>query len=159
MNHLLFLLLLTGPALSASAPPGVPRELAVERAQYVSDVRYKLQFTLNQRATSTEGHEELRFRLSHDVRLLLDFRGDVTGDLIVNGKVERVKPENGHIELDPLDLRQGENAVFIDFTTPVASANTAITRYDDKDDGSTYVYTLFVRWTPAWLSRASTSRI
>ena len=34
--------------------------------------------------------------------------------------------------------------VVIDFKAPVAPAGKAITRFEDKDDGSEYIYTLFV---------------
>ncbi len=136
--------MLTVPALFASAPPGIPRELALERARYVSDVRYNLQFTLDRHPTNIEGHEELRFKLSHLFPLLIDFRKGTASNLIVNGKAQIIEAQNGHIELNPLDLRTGEDVVSLDFTAPVASANAAITRYDDKDDGNTYIYTLFV---------------
>ena len=32
----------------------------------------------------------------------------------------------------------------IDFKAPVAAAGKAITRFEDEDDGSEYIYTLFV---------------
>ncbi len=41
-------------------------------------------------------------------------------------------------------LQLGENVVEIDFTATVAPAGKAITRFEDKDDGSEYIYTLFV---------------
>ncbi|HEX5433925.1 MAG TPA: M1 family aminopeptidase [Candidatus Angelobacter sp.] len=37
-----------------------------------------------------------------------------------------------------------DNVIAIDFTAPVGTAGTALTRYDDKDDNSEYIYTLFV---------------
>src|SRR4029077_3379583 len=37
-----------------------------------------------------------------------------------------------------------ENVVLIDFKAPVAPTGKAITRFEDKDDGSEYIYTLFV---------------
>jgi aminopeptidase N len=37
-----------------------------------------------------------------------------------------------------------ENFVEIDFTAPIAPAGKAITRFEDKDDGNEYIYTLFV---------------
>ncbi len=55
-----------------------------------------------------------------------------------------VVAENGHIVLPANALRRGENKVTLDFTAPVAPAGKAITRYEDKDDGSEYIYTLFV---------------
>src|SRR4029077_5391999 len=37
-----------------------------------------------------------------------------------------------------------ENVVLIDFKAPVAPTGKAIIRFEDKDDGSEYIYTLFV---------------
>src|SRR5262249_4680989 len=52
--------------------------------------------------------------------------------------------ENGHVNLPQELLIAGENTVAIDFTAPIAPAGKAITRFEDKDDGSEYIYTLFV---------------
>ncbi len=44
------------PALiQAQSPVGIPRELARQRAQRVSDVRYKLSYVLAPKAPATEG--------------------------------------------------------------------------------------------------------
>ncbi|MFI5104038.1 MAG: M1 family aminopeptidase, partial [Terriglobales bacterium] len=51
---------------------------------------------------------------------------------------------SGHVELPAKLLRLGENVVSIDFASPVAPAGKAFTRFEDKDDGSEYIYTLFV---------------
>ena len=47
-------------------------------------------------------------------------------------------------ELPAKLLKLDENVVVIDFKAPVAPAGKAITRFEDKDDGSEYIYTLFV---------------
>ncbi len=130
--------------LAASAPRGVPRELASERARYISDLRYKLHFTLGEHAGAAEGHEELRFNLAAVSPLLIDFREGTASGLTLNGKPAGIESENGHLHLNAQDLRVGENVIAMDFAAPVAPANRAITRYEDKEDGSTYIYTLFV---------------
>lgn len=65
-------------------------------------------------------------------------------NLILNRHPLPAKKENGHIELPAMALRQGDNVLTLDFSAPVALAGKAITRYEDKDDGSEYIYTLFV---------------
>jgi aminopeptidase N len=49
---------------------------------------------------------------------------------------------------NPLDQMQknspDDNVIRIEFTVPIAPAGKAITRFEDKDDGSEYFYTLFV---------------
>ncbi len=40
--------------------------------------------------------------------------------------------------------QSGENVVKLDFTSPILTSGSAITRYIDKEDGAEYVYSLFV---------------
>src|SRR5215471_4092344 len=49
-----------------------------------------------------------------------------------------------HIILPASHFKSGENTITMDFETGVATANRPIIRYQDRDDGSEYVYTLFV---------------
>ena len=70
----------------AGAPVGIPRELARERAERVSDVRYRLRYTLVPKATETLGHEEIRFQLKAAGPMLLDFREGTVSDVTVNGR-------------------------------------------------------------------------
>jgi aminopeptidase N len=146
MRNLLALLALltTNNLLAATPPDGIPRELARQRAAQLSDVRYHLRFTLTPRAPSASGHEDLQFRSSSSAPVLLDFREGTLANLVVNGVAVPAKIENGHIELPPSAIHVGENAVRIDFTAPVATAGKAITRFEDKDDNTEYLYTLFV---------------
>jgi aminopeptidase N len=41
-------------------------------------------------------------------------------------------------------VKVGENVVKLDFTSPILTSGSAITRYIDKEDGSEYIYSLFV---------------
>src|SRR5437660_4305273 len=156
-------LILLGAAALAQAPVGIPRDLARQRAQQLKDVRYQLSFTLVPKADSVTGHEELRFVQNPDdlhptepkpgslgtpdrgiLTEWLDFREGFISSLTVNGQAASTQIQNGHIELPAKLLKPGENVVKIDFTAPVAPAGKAITRFEDKDDGSEYIYTLFV---------------
>jgi aminopeptidase N len=130
--------------LLAQAPEGIPRELARQRAQQVSDVRYRLNFQLEPHAPAASGQEELKFRLAAPGPLVLDFREGTVSGLIINGKPAPAAITNGHIALAPDLLQVGENTVNLAFTAPIAAAGKAITRFEDKDDGSEYIYTLFV---------------
>lgn len=128
----------------AAAPSGIPRELARERAGLISSIRYSLSFTLVPHALTTSGHEELTFELKSPAPLLLDYRDGSTSNLRINGNDVPVQTENGHILLPQQDLRAGTNRIVLDFVSAVAPAGKAITQYEDKDDGSEYIYTLFV---------------
>jgi aminopeptidase N len=133
------------PRAAGNAPEGVPRELARERAAEISELRYRLSFSLTSGAPSTAGTEEIRFRLrSAAFPLLLDFRGGALVSLSVNGVPVAVRPENGHLELPASSLRPGNNVVHVQFTAQVGPAGKAITRYEDRDDHAEYLYTLFV---------------
>ncbi|HYL63137.1 MAG TPA: M1 family aminopeptidase [Candidatus Methylomirabilis sp.] len=131
-------------ALAAEVPEGIPRELARERAAQISDVRYHLKFTLTPHAATVAGHEELRFHANVDGAVLLDFREGSIETMAVNGSEAPTKMVNGHLELPANAVLAGENYVTLDFTAPVAAAGKAITRFEDKDDNTEYLYTLFV---------------
>jgi aminopeptidase N len=132
----------------AQAPAGIPRDLARLRAQQLKDVRYQLSYTITPKADSVSGHEELRFVQNADDRGILpewlDFREGSISSLTVNGQEASTAIQNGHVELPARLLKLDENLVVIDFKAPVAPAGKAITRFEDKDDGSEYIYTLFV---------------
>jgi aminopeptidase N len=41
-------------------------------------------------------------------------------------------------------VKPGENVIKLDFTSPILTTGSAITRYIDKEDGNEYIYSLFV---------------
>src|SRR5437763_1112430 len=128
-----------------TAPPeGIPRDLARQRAAEISDLRYPLRFTLTPHASSVSGHEELQFHAGSSQAMLLDFREGTATNLIVNGVAFPPTIGNGHIELPASAIHAGENVLSVDFTAPVAAAGKAITRFEDKDDNTEYLYPLFV---------------
>ena len=135
--------LLMAMSLYADAPQGIPRELARQRALRVSDLRYRLHFDLVPHADSTHGRETLTFQANSDTStLLLDFREGTIKSIAVNGRAGSTALDNGHLRL--VNIVPGSNKVEIDFTALVGPSGKAITRYEDKDDGSEYIYTLFV---------------
>ncbi len=128
----------------ASTPQGIPRELARERAARISSARYRVSFDLISHAPTTRGHEELHFTLRGTSPLLLDYRDGKLLKISVNGHAISTTLDNGHIDLPSGALRQGENVVDAEFVSNVASAGKPLIRFDDRDDGSEYIYTLFV---------------
>jgi aminopeptidase N len=128
----------------ASAPQGVPCELARERAAQVSGVHYELSFVLTLHSPTSSGHERMTFTLRAAGPLLLDFRDGAISSLEVNGTPVHVTQENGHLELPAEQVRAGENIMLAEFTAKIAPAGKAITRYEDRDDKAEYLYTLFV---------------
>ena len=138
----LFLLLAAG-ALAAT-PPGIPRDLARQRAGEISALSYHLSFVLVPRAATTTGREELTFTLKSPQPVLLDYRDGDIQRMTINGRETPATPDNGHLLLPADRLLAGENKVVLEFTSAVAPAGKPIVRYEDKDDGSEYIYTLFV---------------
>ena len=86
-------------SVSAIPPDGIPRELARERAEHISGVRYQLSFSLLPNPAKIEGHEELRFSLDAARTVLLDFRDGVITRMLVNGTAVSTSIENGHVSL------------------------------------------------------------
>ena len=138
----LFLLLAT--CALAAVPAGVPRDLARRRAAEISGLRYHVSFVLVPRAATTSGREELSFTLKSPQPVLLDYRDGSVERMTVNGNPVAAALDNGHLLLPADQLRAGENSVTLEFTSAVAPAAKPIIRYEDKDDGSEYIYTLFV---------------
>ena len=132
---------------SASPAPGsgVSRELAGSRAARVSDLRYSITFALARGARETHGSETLTFQLADaSADLPLDFREGTLEQVVLNGHTLPTEIKDGHLLLPANGLRQGEDTVTLRFTSRVDTAGAAITRYEDKEDGSEYLYSLFV---------------
>lgn len=143
-QRVFLLLLLSVSSAFAAAPEGIPRDLARQRAAQISDVRYHLWFVLTPHAPTIWGQNVIRFKLRAVNPVLLDFRDGAISTLSVNDAAVPVAAENGHLALPAENLRAGENTVRIEFTSQVAPAGKAFTRFEDRDDNSEYIYTLFV---------------
>ncbi|MEQ1644779.1 MAG: M1 family aminopeptidase, partial [Pyrinomonadaceae bacterium] len=163
---------------SAQTPPiepGVSHELAKWRAARYSDVRYKLNLTLEKMSPVLKGTIEIRVKVNTapgeqgtvpwGVPIVLDWRkirGSESLSTVSNASVngENVTPlqgsgrvldvaepvyENRSEHLIFMDaVRPGENVIKLDFTSPILTSGSAITRYVDKEDGAEYIYSLFV---------------
>ena len=141
----LSLLVLAAAAHAAEIPQGIPRALAQERAARVSDLHYRLHYALVAHAPTTEATEQIRFQLRDaSAPLLLDFRDGHLASVTLNGAAIPAAIQNGHVVLPASGLRAGANVIEARFTANIGVAGKAITRYEDHDDGSEYLYTLFV---------------
>jgi aminopeptidase N len=128
---------------------GVSHALARWRAAQYRDVRYALSIRLAPGAATLSGRLELRVKLpKRPVDLVLDWRPAAKGaalrELRVNGKPHAPRLEAEHLVIGRKALHGGENTIALEFESPVAVAGSAVTRYLDREDGSEYVYTLFV---------------
>ncbi len=123
---------------------GISRDLARDRAGQISNVRYHLRIELRKKAATLPGHITIEFALATAGPLVLDYRDGQARNLTVNDAPETLQTRNGHIIVPGGHLRSGENRIELDFASEIAEANRAITRYNDSQDGSEYLYTLFV---------------
>ena len=139
--------------LRAAAPPsvaGVSRALARWRAARIGDVRYALDLSLAAGAPELQGTLTLSFSLRRPrgdrQDLPLDWRaapGRLSA-LVLNGTPTAAREQDEHLVLPGAALRHGRNELRLSFRAPVGAAGTAVTRYTDREDGSEYLYTLFV---------------
>jgi aminopeptidase N len=151
--------------------PGVPHDLAIWRAAHYSDVRYKLNLTLEKMSPVVKGTIEIRLRVDPQAAdpstadftspIILDWRkiaghekDSTISNVSLNGKAVSISTNwppahaGGSDFAEHLIFRDGvqpgENVIKLDFTSPILTSGSAITRYIDKEDGSEYLYSLFV---------------
>ena len=134
---------------------GVSRELARHRASSISDLHYRLSFNLIPGEARVKGREEISLKLnSVKDPVVVDFRdldqqgrvieGSVSDVKVNDSKVSDLRQAGGHLILPGIYFRIGANKITMDFETGIATANRPIIRYQDRDDGAEYIYTLFV---------------
>jgi len=135
------LLATASKSMAAPAEPGVPQAFAQQRAARISNLRYGLAFTLKEHENAIAGAESVTFESKTAGDLLIDYRDGTLTSATLNGQPIPTTLDNGHLHLPAV---AGENTLTVGFTSNAAAAGKAFTRYHDKDDGSEYVYTLFV---------------
>lgn len=136
---------------------GVSQTLARWRAAHYSNVKYKLDITLEKGAPLMKGTLEVTVTLTSEGAqndLILDWRTTSFANdkdkpyawvTEVNGKKDvPVVSINEHLKIPRPFLKAGENVIKIDFASPIKTSGAAITRYVDKEDGGEYIYSLFV---------------
>ncbi|HEX6278801.1 MAG TPA: M1 family aminopeptidase, partial [Pyrinomonadaceae bacterium] len=200
ITRILLLVMALSVSAFAQAPPiepGVSQELAKWRAAHYSNVRYKLNLTLEKMSPVLKGTIEIRLQYAAEAcaecpprYIVLDWRkirgheekstiSNVTingrsADTLVRMSVASTRTGTGDDQSSnekdilaggtgdadksvraPFEERDehlifsdgvemGENVIKLDFTSPILTSGSAITRYLDKEDGSEYLYSLFV---------------
>jgi len=129
--------------------PGVSIDLARWRSRHYTDVRYELALRIAQPPEQLEGTLQIGVTLRSPVDLVLDWRPPnkvgAIAQLEANG-VAIAKPRvvREHLVVPARLLHAGDNSIRLRFTAPIATAGTTVTRYSDREDGTDYVYSLFV---------------
>jgi aminopeptidase N len=123
---------------------GVSLALAQHRAATIADVHYELELDVRHPDTAW-GNVRIRFqRLPGAGPLVLDFAGLALGPVAVNGRAFAPAWWLGHLLVPTEHLRPGANEIELDFAAAIAPAGASIIRFDDRADGSRYLYTLLV---------------
>jgi aminopeptidase N len=130
-------------SLASFMAPGVARELAEHRAATLGDVRYALELDLTHPDTA-RGAVMVRVNRKGGGDLILDFRGPALDAVRVNDVAAQVEFNGAHIRVPAGALRDGANAIHLEFRTRIAAAGASIIKYQDTGDGNTYLYTLLV---------------
>jgi aminopeptidase N len=136
---------------------GVSQQLARWRAANYSDVRYKLNITLEKGAPLMKGELEIRVKLTAEGAkndLILDWRTTQFSNdknklfayvTQVNNAIDIISQVvNEHLIVPKGLLKTGENFIKVQFASPIKTSGAAITRYVDKEDSGEYIYSLFV---------------
>ena len=168
LRLLIFTLFLSVMNIFAQTPPietGVSNTLAKWRAANYSDVRYKLNITLEKGAPLMKGTIEISVKLTDEGKqndLILDWRTtqfandkDKPYAKVVAVNEKPISPiggvdmpnyyvSNEHLGVSRVFLKTGENTFKIEFASPIKTSGAAVTRYVDKEDGAEYIYSLFV---------------
>jgi aminopeptidase N len=128
-------------AMATPAEPGVSHALAIARAARLSHIHYRLSFTLKEHEQAVSGTETVTFESKSTGDLAIDYRDGILHSAMLNGRAIPTELVYGHLNLSVI---AGQNTLALTFTSNAAPAGKSITRYEDKDDGNEYFYTLFV---------------
>ena len=137
---LTILVALSALSAAASVPvvEGVSRELAVYRSAHISDVKYRLEFTVpDQKSQPVSFSETIFFNWTGDEDLQIDFQGSpaqLHREIVVNGSTVKTVFLDEHIVIPLRYLARGMNSVQLSGI----SGDKALNRSQD------YMYTLFV---------------
>lgn len=145
MRRILLLALLPALLFSCSSEketesvqPGVALDMAQYRKSVLTEVNYKLEFSVPESYDQKiQASEELTFNLSDNSNdLPLDFKvsPEHLKGIVVNGKSQPLKLVNEHIILKAENLKKGNNKIEIDFW----AGETSLNRKEE------FLYTLFV---------------
>ena len=131
-------------AVSREVTAGLTQQFAEFRATQVTNVRYRLTVELDPSLENYSGENRIRFDLhGNSSDLTIDFlSGEISG-VSVNGANIDTNYNDSFITVSAAALREGQNEVVIQFSHLWSDNGSGLYRYDDPDDGRTYLYTDF----------------
>lgn len=130
--------------LSRANAVGLTQQYAELRAQQVARVEYQLTVNLDPTLDSFSGENKLIFdKRENEADLTIDFSGGEVSSISVNGNNIETTYNGSFITVPAATLREGANEVAIQFSHRWSDDGSGLYRYDDPDDGKTYLYTDF----------------
>ena len=139
----------SGDRAPASSTQDIPQSKltltdATMRSQIISNVRYDLTITVDDRKDFFKGEETVRFQLSKVAKVFLDFQGGIVQQLKVNDMtVTTAFHRDGKVELPVSPLKVGENILRITFDHPYSKENNGLYQFKDPEDNRLYIYSHF----------------
>lgn len=138
--------------------PNSSKEIANWRSANYSDIKYKLDITLDKGTPLMYGMIEISVKLTDEGAkrdLILDWRTTqfqndkdrpfanvqkVNGTLFLYGAIQ---PKNEQLVIPKSALKAGENLIKIQFASQIKTGESATVRYIDKEDSAEYIYSQF----------------
>ena len=85
--------------------PGIDRDLAAARAATISNVRYRLHFTMHKGMDAIRGEATVRFVLDQPRSVVLDFDCQDLHGVLVNGEPAEVTQTHNHLVIGSGDSK------------------------------------------------------
>lgn len=107
------------------AEEGVPFSLAVQRKDFLSDIRYSISFDLTNEAGKVVSSDTVYFHASQKKTVILDFKAPATNlsEVKANGKKIEAVFKHEHLTIPRKYIRKGDNTVVINFIAGEQSLN------------------------------------
>ncbi|MGB5345214.1 MAG: aminopeptidase N [Woeseia sp.] len=114
------------------------------RASQLQNVRYELNVELDPALAEFSGQNRLLFEfLDTSSDLCIDFANGTVSSVIVNGTAAEFEYNGFFIRIPAAALKNGSNTVLVHFRHAWSDTGAGLYRYDDPDDGRTYLYSDF----------------
>ncbi len=132
------------PAVSRENSAGLTQTYAEFRATQVGNVSYQLAVDLDPDLDHFSGENRISFDLYENISdVTIDFANGDVSSVSVNGAEVQIDYNDSFITVAATTLRQGQNEIAVQFSHRWSDNGSGLYRYDDPDDGKTYLYTDF----------------
>lgn len=135
---------ITAAAAARENTPGLTQAYAELRAAQVHNVHYQLDVELDPALNYFSGKNRIRFDWSAGSSdLTIDFSGGDVSRVSVNGVDIEANYNDVFITIPATALAAGTNDLVVHFSHNWSDNGSGLYRYDDPDDGRTYLYSDF----------------